>query len=101
MQVALSCLHVALEHSQAIVGVIQEGLYASALALNRMMVEAFFRGCWLKYAAHDAHVEAATRDPLPKAFFSMVADVEGAPKVRGQVSKDDRQHQAPSVLACV
>jgi hypothetical protein len=67
--------HVAVEHDQAIVLLVQERLYGSALALVRVLFEAYLRGLWLLYAATDAKVEDAGRDRFPDAT-TMVTDLE-------------------------
>ena len=44
VQLASACWHVAIEHYMAIVVLVREGLYGSALALMRPAIEAFVRG---------------------------------------------------------
>jgi hypothetical protein len=72
LQLAGACWHVAAEHSQAIVVLLNEGLNASALAMIRPMIEAFVRGLWLQSGASDAQVDAAERDQFPNDFFGEI-----------------------------
>ena len=66
LQLAVGCLHVAIEHAQAIVVLIQEKCFASALALQRPLIEAYGRGLWLHHAATAAEVDQAGQDCFPK-----------------------------------
>ncbi|HKN58739.1 MAG TPA: hypothetical protein VJV97_07785 [Gemmatimonadaceae bacterium] len=65
IQLASGCWHIAIEHSQAIVVLIDQGLHGSALAMQRPLIEAYARGLWLMYCASDADVDAAGRDQFP------------------------------------
>ena len=65
LQLAAGCLHMAIEHGQAIVVLTQEKCFGSALALQRSLFEAFSRGLWLRYAAADEEVARAGRDKFP------------------------------------
>jgi hypothetical protein len=76
-QLATSCWHIAIEHSQAIVVLVHEGLYGSALAMMRIAFEAQVRGMWLMQAATEDDVDRAGRDQFPRDFFGqIVADLE-------------------------
>ena len=66
LQLAVGCLHVAIEHAQAIVVLIQEKCFGSALALQRPLTEAYERGLWLHHAATAGEVDQAGRDCFPK-----------------------------------
>ena len=66
LQLAVGCLHVAIEHAQAIVVLIQEKCFGSALALQRPLIEAYWRGLWLRYAATADEVNQAGQDCFPK-----------------------------------
>ena len=74
-QLASACLHVAVEHSQAIIVLVEEKLFASALALVRPLFESYLRGTWLLNAASDAQIDDAGRDRFPGAGV-MVDDLE-------------------------
>ena len=65
LQLAVGCLHVAIEHAQAIVILVQEKCFGSALALQRPLFEAFSRGLWLRHAATKEEVGSAGRDRFP------------------------------------
>jgi hypothetical protein len=74
-QLASGALHVAVEHSQAIVVLVQDKLFASALALVRPLFESYLRGTWLLNAASDVQIDDAGRDRFPDAAH-MVDDLE-------------------------
>jgi hypothetical protein len=74
-QLASGCLHVAVEHSQAIIVLVEEKLFASALALVRPLFESYLRGTWLLNAATDAQIDDAGRDKFPGAG-AMVDNLE-------------------------
>ena len=65
LTLAASCLHIAIEHGQAIVILIEEKCFGSALALQRPLIEAFWRGLWLRYSATDEEVHRAAEDAFP------------------------------------
>ncbi len=65
LTLAASCLHMAIEHGQAIVILIEEKCFGSALALQRPLIEAFWRGLWLRYSATDEEVDRAAEDAFP------------------------------------
>jgi hypothetical protein len=75
VQLAAGCLHMAIEHGQAIVVLVHERLYGSALALVRPLFEAFVRGLWLNHAASDAAVDDAGQDQFP-SIGVMIAALE-------------------------
>lgn len=71
------CWHVAIEHHQGVVALVQDGIWGSALALLRPQFEAYVRGEWLMHAATDADIERAGRDEFPNDFFGrIVRDLE-------------------------
>ena len=65
LQLASACWHVTIEHSTAIVELVRATLHGSALALVRLMYEAYVRGMWLMYAATDEDIDRAGRDKFP------------------------------------
>lgn len=65
LQLAMPCQHLAIEHGQAIICLVDKGLYGSALALQRPMFEAIVRGVWIRYSATDKEVEKATDGKFP------------------------------------
>ena len=66
LQLASACWHVTIEHSMAIVELVRATLHGSALALVRLMYEAYVRGMWLMYAATDEDIDRAGRDQFPR-----------------------------------
>ena len=66
LQMAMACQHLAIEHSQAIVALIDNEWYGSALALQRPLFEAVVRGVWLRYAATEHEVDVAVVGRFPK-----------------------------------
>lgn len=71
------------QHHQAIRVLIENGLYSSAFALGRPMLEALYRGTWLGVAATDDEVEAFNRNKefsfksqyiLAKAIDEVIGD---------------------------
>ena len=67
-QLASACWHVAIEHSMAIVVLVHETLHGSALALMRLLFEAYVRGMWLMYAATNEDIDRAGRDQFPSCL---------------------------------
>ena len=65
LRLAAGCLHIAIEHAQAIVVLTQEKCFGSALALQRPLIEAWTRGFWLFYAATEEDVDRAEQDKFP------------------------------------
>ncbi len=65
LQMAMACQHLAIEHSQAIIALIDKGWYGSALALQRPLFEAVVRGVWLRYTATDHEIDEAAKGHFP------------------------------------
>ena len=61
----MACQHLAIEHGQAIVALVDHELYGSALTLQRPLFETLVRGLWLRYAATDDEVDRAGQDCFP------------------------------------
>ena len=59
LQLAMACLHLVIEHGQAIIHLVDNKFYGSALALQRPMFEGIVRGVWLRYSATDEEVDKA------------------------------------------
>ena len=87
LQLAMACQHVAIEHAQSIVVLVDEKLYGSALALKRPLFEAYVRGIWLRYAATDDQVERAGRDCFP-TFNTMATDIPPMRRLKDQLWND-------------
>lgn len=56
-QIALASLFVAHDHYRAIAVLLEKGLFASALALNRPLYEALVKGLWLSHCAPESKLE--------------------------------------------
>lgn len=65
LQFATACQHLAIEHAQAIVALVDIELYGSALALQRPLFESVVRGVWLRYGATEEQVVDAGQDRFP------------------------------------
>ncbi|HXG69774.1 MAG TPA: hypothetical protein VNJ04_04080 [Gemmatimonadaceae bacterium] len=78
MQLAGGCWHVTIEHSMAIVVLVDQSLHGSALALVRPLFESYIRGMWLMHAATDAEVDAAGRDEFPRDINKLTRALRAA-----------------------
>ena len=65
LQLAMACHHLVIEHGQAIILLVDNELYGSALALQRPMFEAIVRGVWLRYSATDKEIDKAAAGRFP------------------------------------
>lgn len=65
LQCAMACQHLAIEHAQAIICLVDHEFHGSALALQRPMFEAIIRGVWLKYTATDNELDKAAKGDFP------------------------------------
>ena len=66
LQLALACQHIAIEHAQAIIVLVENKIYGSALALQRPLFEAMVRGVWLRHSAMEEEVAKAAKGKFPK-----------------------------------
>lgn len=71
-----ACLHASVEHGFAILVLVDEGLYGSALALVRLQFEAYVRGLWLAQCASDSEADKAGADKFPFHLDDMIAPLE-------------------------
>lgn len=67
LQLAMACHHLAIEHAQSIICLIDHEFHGSALALQRPMFEAVIRGVWLRYTATNIQLDQAARGKFPNA----------------------------------
>ena len=81
IHIACGAWHVGIEYHQAIVILVQAGLFAAAMALVRPILEAFVRGMWLVYAATDAEVDRAGEDHFPNNIDKLISDLKRAKQV--------------------
>ncbi len=75
-RLAGGCLYVALEHQKAIVLLIDNKIYGPALALVRLLIEAYVRGVWLHKCAAEVDLEKFKVDKLERLQASLIADIE-------------------------
>ena len=66
LQLAMACHHLAIEHGQAIICLIDHEIHGSALALQRPMFEAIIRGVWLRYSATNNQLDQAAEGKFPR-----------------------------------
>ena len=70
-----ACLHASIEHGFAIIVLVDEDLFGSALALIRLQFEAYVRGMWLAQCANDGQLDKAGHDEFP-AMNSTIVSLE-------------------------
>jgi hypothetical protein len=71
-----ACVDQAMEHQKAIVLLIRRRHYGSALALVRLVFEAYVRGTWLHHCATDTEVTQYSKNRLQKEFRTLVSELE-------------------------
>jgi len=77
--IAAGCFDMALEHQAAIALLVEKQHNGSALALMRVIAEAFIRGMWIARCATDEEVERFQKDNEPqKSLRTLVTEVETA-----------------------
>ena len=75
VQIAAACFDTVLEHQAAIAALVERQLIGSALALLRVMAEAFIRGMWFARCATDEQAASFKNDEIKK-LTSLVAEIE-------------------------
>ena len=80
LQLALACQHLAIEHAQSIICLIDHELHGSAMALQRPMFEAIIRGVWLRHSATKHQVHQAAKGKFPNSEDM----VRSSPSPKGQ-----------------
>lgn len=66
LQLAMACQHLAIEHAQGIICLVDHQFQGAALALQRPMFEAVIRGVWLRYTATDNQLDQAAEGKFPR-----------------------------------
>lgn len=79
-RLAVGCFTMTLEHHKAIVLLVSNSHFGSALALCRLIYESYIRGVWLAKCAKKTEVEKFKRNKLDKNFSDLISDIE---KVNG------------------
>lgn len=77
--------HIALDHHEAIVRMVEAGVHVSALALVRAQVEAFVRGAWIHHVANDAEIAGVRNDKDFPNQWKMITDLEKKDMFAGEV----------------
>ena len=86
------CFHLALEHNDAIIVLIQNQLYGSAWALARPLLEAYVRGVWLASCASNDEVERFSAGHCPK-FNQLIGAIGESAETGGQwLHQIQKQH---------
>jgi len=70
----LSSFDVVVEHHKAIIGLVRAGLYRSAFALVRAIVETCYRGHWLARCASDMQIRKLIRNKSRFPSMKQMAD---------------------------
>ena len=74
---SIALLDVAIEHSKAIVVLIENSLYASSYALVRPMFESFIRAVWIQDCANDEQIaRIREKDEFPLSLGRILESVE-------------------------
>ncbi len=74
---SIALFDVAIEHSKAIIVLIENSLFASSYALVRPMFESFVRAAWIQYCAHDEQIDRIReKDEFPLSLGGMLESVE-------------------------
>ncbi len=94
-----ACLAIAQEHHHAIIRLIEEKLFASALALQRIEFEAYVRGEWLSLCANDSIVEAFLRGKEPPKIECLLAELEMTDSFNEKVLSQIKQNTWKAMCA--
>lgn len=77
LRLAGGCLHLGFDHHDAVILLIEYGIYGSALALLRLMLESYIRGTWLLHCASELDLDILEKkDELDKKFGELVNEIE-------------------------
>jgi hypothetical protein len=76
--IAAACFDTVLEHQNAIARLVENQLKGSALALMRVIAEAFIRGMWFARCATDDEIVRFQKNDEIKKLTSLVAEIEVA-----------------------
>jgi hypothetical protein len=71
-----ACYHIALDHHEAVVRLVEAGVHVSALALVRAQVEAFVRGAWIHHVANDSQMDGVRNDENFPNQWKMITALE-------------------------
>jgi hypothetical protein len=76
--IAAACFDAVLEHQAAIATLVERQLNGSALALMRVVAEAYIRGAWFARCATDDEVQRFQKDELEKGIRTLVRELEAS-----------------------
>jgi hypothetical protein len=76
LRLSAGCLHLAFDHHDAIILLVEHGIYGSAFALLRLIFEAYIRGIWLLHCASETDLDKFEQDKFNRTFGSLIGDLE-------------------------
>lgn len=92
VRVAVSLLHLCVEHQMALQLLVENGLVGSAFALLRPLYESYIRGVWFARCATDADINAFLDGKQPPRIDALIVAVEGLDEFEGsQLAETKRQ----------
>jgi hypothetical protein len=80
-----ACYHIALDHHEAVIRLVEAGVHVSALALVRAQVEAFVRGAWIHHIANDNEIEGVRNNKDFPYQWKMISALEAMDMFTGKV----------------
>ncbi|MBZ0092882.1 MAG: hypothetical protein K8F27_11780 [Sulfuricellaceae bacterium] len=83
-------LHLALEHYDAIIVLIDARLYGSAFSLARLLLEAYVRGAWLLNVASDTERQSYMKGKCPD-FYKLLDAIGDDPETGGAWIKGTKE----------
>ncbi|HTP66452.1 MAG TPA: hypothetical protein VMJ66_13755, partial [Geobacteraceae bacterium] len=75
-RVAISLLHLCLEHHQGIHVLIDQNVIGSAFALLRPQLETYVRGVWFHHCAEDEQIQTFLEGGDPPRFGNLIEAIE-------------------------
>ena len=75
-RLSASCLYVASEHHKAIVLMIRNSLFGSAMTMLRPAFEAYIKGVWLHRCAMDMQLDSFNKGKFDSKFNKMIIDLQ-------------------------
>lgn len=78
-RLAGGCIDAAMEHHKAVVLLVANRLYGSALAMVRPTFEAYLRGAWLHQCADSGNLDRFKVGKLELKMGTVIADLEATP----------------------
>lgn len=94
IRIGAAALHLAQEHHDAIITLIDKLLYGSAFALIRVQLEAYAHGLWLLNFATDTELQNFMKGTCPK-LEQMIKKIGNAPETGGAWLKVNKETNSP------